>query len=192
MIKMGANFGLVDSPEGRRKEQEVSGRTQNLSGAQGDIRQGFVYDRAPHITLKSIANNTEIDVIWDTWQSKLNPLRGELNTILGKNWEEWEVPREPAVSWSSNVVGVHKAWWDARIARQKEIDASIARHADVELLFDRPYQDSNRVRVAGPFTVESLSPHRIVPSDADAMAGEIEASEGRRRRNLASAPPADF
>ena len=62
----------------------------------------------------------------------------------------------------------------------------------MELLFDRPYQDANRVRVAGPFTVESLSPHRVVPSDADALAGEIEASEGRRRRNLAAAPPADF
>ena len=60
------------------------------------------------------------------------------------------------------------------------------------MLYDRPYQDTNRVRVAGPFTVESLSPHRVVPSDADALAGEIEASEGRRRRNLASAPPTDF
>ncbi len=183
---------LADSPEGRRKEQEISGKAQSLSDAQGDIRQGFVYERAPHVTLKSIANNAEIDVIWDTWQAKLETLRSELNSILGQSWEEWEIPREPAASWSSNVIGVHKAWWDARIARQKEIDASIAKRADVEMLYDRPYQDANRVRVAGPFTVESLSPHRVVPSDADAMAGELEASEGRRRRNLASAPPADF
>lgn len=183
---------LADSPEGRRKEQEVSGKAQNLSGAQGDIRQGFVYERAPHVTLKSVANNAEIDVIWDAWQAKLEPLRAELNSILVKTWEEWDIPREPLASWSSNVVGIHKAWWDARIARQREIDASIAKRAEVEPLFDRPYQDTNRVRVAGPFTVESLSPHRVVPSDADAMAGEIEASEGRRRRNLASAPPADF
>ena len=183
---------LADSPEGRRKEQEVSGKAVALSSTQGNIRQGFVYERAPHVTLGSVANNTEIDVIWEQWQAKLEPLHDELNTILGQNWEEWEIPREPAASWSSNVVGVHKAWWDARIARQREIDASIAKRADVELLYDRPYQDTNRVRVAGPFTVESLSPHRVVPSDADAMAGEIEASEGRRRRNLASAPPADF
>ncbi|WP_293676762.1 site-specific DNA-methyltransferase [uncultured Phenylobacterium sp.] len=183
---------LADSPEGRRKEQEISGKAQSLSDAQGDIRQGFVYERAPHVTLKSIANNAEIDVIWDTWQAKVETLRSELISILGESWEEWEIPREPAASWSSNVIGVHKAWWDARIARQKEIDASIAKRADVEMLYDRPYQDANRVRVAGPFTVESLSPHRVVPSDADAMAGEIEASEGRRRRNLASAPPADF
>jgi adenine-specific DNA-methyltransferase len=183
---------LSDSPEGRRREQEVSGKAQSLSDAQGDIRQGFVYERAPHVTLRSIANNAEIDVICENWQGKLDALTSELNTLLGKSLEEWEIPREPAAAWSSNVIGVHKAWWDARIARQKEIDVSIAKRADVELLYDRPYQDANRVRVAGPFTVESLSPHRVVPSDADAMAGEIEASEGRRRRNLASAPPADF
>jgi len=41
-----------------------------------------------------------------------------------------------------------------------EIDAAIKRHADFELLYDRPYEDKNRVRVSGPFTVESLSPHR--------------------------------
>jgi adenine-specific DNA-methyltransferase len=197
---------LADSPEGRRKEQEVSGKAQPQSAAEGDIRQGFVYERAPHVTLKSIANNAEIDVIWEQWQAKLEPLRRQLNTWLGEAWEEWEVPRDItdivgaegefqkavfAVS-PSEIRKTHAQWWDARIARQKEIDASIAKRADVELLYDRPYQDANRVRVAGPFTVESLSPHRIVPSDADALAGELEASEGRRRRNLASAPPADF
>ena len=39
----------------------------------GDIRHGFVYERVPHITLKSIANNAEIDVIWEKWQQTLNP-----------------------------------------------------------------------------------------------------------------------
>jgi hypothetical protein len=43
-----------------------------------------------------------------------------------------------------------------------EIDAAIARNADTEILFDRPYADPKVVRVAGPFTVESLSPHRVV------------------------------
>ena len=183
---------LKDSPEGRRKEQSVSGITQGLSPAQGDIRQGFVYERAPHVTLGSIANNSEIDGIWEHWQSRLEPLRAELNVSLGQEWAEWEIPRQANPNWSGKVVEVHTAWWDARKARQKEVDASIAKRADVELLYDRPYQDTNRVRVTGPFTVESLSPHRVVPSDADAMAGEIEAAEGRRRRDLASAPPADF
>jgi adenine-specific DNA-methyltransferase len=45
---------------------------------------------------------------------------------------------------------------------RQEIDAAIARHADSELLYDQPYEDKARVRVAGPFTVESLAPHRTV------------------------------
>jgi len=183
---------LADSPEGRRKEQEVSGRAQPLSQAEGDIRQGFVYERAPHVTLKSIANNAEIDVLWEEAQESLEPLRAQLNALVGKAWEEWEIPRELAAGWPEEAKVVHGQWWATRIARQKEIDASIAKRADVELLYDRPYEDKNRVRVAGPFTVESLSPHRVVPSDADALLGEIEASEGKRRRNLANAPPADF
>jgi adenine-specific DNA-methyltransferase len=43
-----------------------------------------------------------------------------------------------------------------------EIDAAIARHAETETLFDQPYEDKKRVRVSGPFTVESLSPHRTI------------------------------
>ncbi|HEY3798524.1 MAG TPA: site-specific DNA-methyltransferase [Caulobacteraceae bacterium] len=163
---------LSDSPEGRRKEQEVSGLAQPLSQAAGDLRQGFVYERAPHVTLKSIANNAEIDVIWEEWQTRLEPLRASLNTALGKAWEEWEIPREVGADWPANAPAAHNAWWEGRIARQQEIDASIARRADVELLYDRPYVDSSRVRVAGPFTVESLSPHRIVPADEDELLGE--------------------
>jgi hypothetical protein len=34
----------------------------------GRVRHGFVYERVPHITLKSIANSAEIDVIWEKWQ----------------------------------------------------------------------------------------------------------------------------
>jgi adenine-specific DNA-methyltransferase len=183
---------LSDSPDGRRKEQELSGRAQSLSPAQGDIRQGFVYERAPHVTLKSIANNAEIDVIWEQWQTTLEPLRAQLNGVLGKTWEEWEIPREIAAGWPEEAKGVHAQWWAARIGRQKEIEASIARRADVELLYDRPYEDKGKVRVAGPFTVESLSPHRVVPSDADALLDDLDAAEGKRRRSLASAPPTDF
>jgi len=40
----------------------------------GNIRLGFVCDRVPHIMLKSIANNTEIDTIWESYQTKLEPL----------------------------------------------------------------------------------------------------------------------
>ena len=75
---------------------------------------------------------------------------------------EWEVPREVPGDWPDDAVQALDAFWAARIARQKEIDASIAADADYEYLYDRPYEDNSKVRVAGPFTVESLSPHRVL------------------------------
>ena len=60
---------------------------------------------------------------------------------------------------------LHAEWWEQRIARQKEIDASIAAKAEFEYLYDKPYEDKKKVRVAGPFTVESLSPHRVLAVD---------------------------
>ena len=179
----------------------------------GDIRQGFVYERVPHITLKSIANNAEIDVIWERPQEILEPLRTELNTALGRAWEEWEIPREPGDAWhdvaaaawkrlqtaqtdgaktaalrtlngalarnytiddvpdqpldpwDADATDLHRRWWEARIARQKAIDESIAAKADYEHLYDKPYEDRGIVRVAGPFTVESLAPHRTLGVD---------------------------
>ena len=75
------------------------------------------------------------------------------------------VPRGVAEGWPEETRKLHAAWWDSRIARQKEIDASIAAKAEFEYLYDRPYEDKRRVRVAGPFTVESLSPHRVLGVD---------------------------
>jgi hypothetical protein len=68
-----------------------------------------------------------------------------------------------AQDWSDLVV--HAQWWQAHIARQQEIDASIAARAGFEYLYDWPYDDRRRVRVAGPFTVDSLSPHRVLGVD---------------------------
>ena len=167
---MGARYAyyhLVDSPEGRKKEQDVSGKIQPDMPTHGDIRQGFVYERAPHIMLKTIANNAEIDVIWENYQKKLELLRESLNAVLGEKWEEWEIPREAGEEWSDSATKAHTEWWELRIARQREIDNSIAQKADVEMLYDRPYGDTSKVRVAGPFTVESLSPHRVIPADED-------------------------
>lgn len=192
---MGARYPyylLADTPEGRLKEGEVTARSPSSAPTHGDIRQGFVYERAPHVTLKSIANNSEIDVIWEEYQAKLEPLRAELNKALAKSWEEWEIPREAGDDWSAAATKAHAAWWEARIARQKKIDDSIARNADVEFLYDRPYPDNSRVRVAGPFTVESLSPHRVVPADEEELSDALKASEGKRRRTKLVTPPTDF
>jgi adenine-specific DNA-methyltransferase len=171
------------------KEQEVSGKLGSTTTTYGDIRQGFVYDRAPHIMLKSIANNSEIDVIWEASRRVSEPLREQLNEALGENWDEWEIPREAAPKWGANVKALHDAWWDARVARQQKIDASIAKNADVEFLYDQPYEDKSRVRVAGPFTVESLSPHRVVPADEEEL---LDLPASKRRKQKFATPPTDF
>jgi adenine-specific DNA-methyltransferase len=185
-------YYLRDSNIGRAKEQDITGRLLSDAPAHGDIRQGFVYERAPHITLRSIANNSEIDVIWEDFQTLLEPLRQELNNALGESWEEWEIPRKVDEKWSGNVKGIHKSWWEQRIERQRRIDESIAKAADVEFLYDRPYEDKSRVRVAGPFTVESLSPHRVVPADEEELLDVQNAAAGKRRRSKFVTPPTDF
>ena len=214
---MGARYPyylLADSREGQLKEAELSRRAPSEMPTYGNVRQGFVYQRVPHITLRDIANNTEIDVIWEEYQEKLEPLREELNRSLDQDWEEWEIPREagdpwtgiaaeswhllqhyddasdilkllsninralhrdyrskadvpsqPRDPWDPAATQLHEEWWKLRIARQNEIDASIAARAEYEYLYDKPYEDRSKVRVAGPFTVESISPHRVLGVD---------------------------
>ena len=167
---MGARYPyylLADSPQGQRKEGEITRKAPSEASTRGDVRQGFVYERVPHITLKSIANNAEIDVIWERWQETLEPLHDDLNARLDADWEEWKIPREASEEWPAEAVETHRLWWEARIARQQEIDASIAARADYEYLYDKPYEENRKVRVAGPFTVESLSPHRVLAVDED-------------------------
>lgn len=171
------SYLLADTPEGQRKEAEITRTAPSTAPTHGDLRQGFVYERMPHITLKSIANNAEIDVIWERFQDTLEPLRDALNTALGTAWEEWKIPREAGDDWSDNARDLHAQWWQARMARKQEIDASIAAKADCEYLYDKPYTDNARIRVAGPFTVESLSPHRVFTVDQDdELQGVAEAS----------------
>jgi adenine-specific DNA-methyltransferase len=219
---MGARYPfylLADSREGQLKDAEVTRTAPSSQPVGGNIRHGFVYERVPHIMLSSIANNTEIDVIWDQWQAKLEPLREALNAALKKSWQEWEVPRDAENLWDGNTQEIfyrlkaerelgekgssakiaerlqainhnlkrnytlktlperpvdpwpevptrlHADWWQARIARQQEIDKSIAAKAEFEYVYDKPYPDPKKVRVAGPFTVESLSPHRALGVD---------------------------
>lgn len=113
---------LRDSEAGERKEAELTGLAppSAMPPANNDVRRGFVYERVPHVTLKSIAQNPDI--------------------------------REGMT--------------------REEIDAAIARHAETETLFDRPYEDRKIVRVSGPFTVESLSPHRVLRTGPEDEAAE--------------------
>ncbi len=200
---MGARYPyylLADSRAGQLKEAEVTRKAPSGEPTYGSIRQGFVYERVPHITLKAIANNAEIDIIYENRQPKVEAALADLNAALrghttplavavgGRKGAtvsfdeaegatvklpsgdtvpacallEWEVPYEVPADWPNAAEKSHARFWEARIARQHEIDASIAANADFEYLYDKPYEDKSRVRVAGPFTVESLTPHRTV------------------------------
>jgi adenine-specific DNA-methyltransferase len=172
---MGARYPyylLADSREGQHKEAELCGRVWVEKPTYGNVRHGFVYDRVPHVTLKAIANNAEIDVIWERWQPRLHDALTRLNTALrghknpfrvttgrrkGKKVRfdapdgaaftmpsgevvpafalvEWEVPRKAPVDWPEAARKPHADFWEARISRQKEIDASIAAKAEPEYL----------------------------------------------------------
>ncbi len=219
---------------GRKPTDAEAAEARNSGPFTNDIAHGLVLNRVPHITLKSIANNKAIDVIWDQWQERLEPLRAALNVAADTEWEEWQIPRPPIYPWDEKPVKAHakakaliaerermradeecddtdiakhdkkigKAigelnkllgrsfsiddlpehagdplpdaalaphadWWEARIGRQQEIDKSIAGNAETEYLVDKPVELKGTVRVAGPFTVDSLSPHRVLPADED-------------------------
>jgi adenine-specific DNA-methyltransferase len=187
---MGARYPyylLADSKDGQAKEGEVTRTPPRSLPTFGNIRQGFVYERVPQVTLQSFSKNTEIDVIWDKFQLALEPLRKQLNAALKTQWQEWEIPRDASDKWSDAPKKLHAEWWKQRIARQQEIDASIAAKADFEYLYDRPYEDKKKVRVAGPFTVESLLPHRVLGVDEDDNLIDPAAQEqgGSYERNFA-------
>jgi len=125
---------LADSTEGIKKEMELTGKIPPPYEPEGDIRKGFVYERVPHVTLKSIANNPDI--------------------------------KEGMT--------------------RKEIDAAIARHADTETLYDKPYIDTKRLRVTGPFSVESLSPHRVLSTADVNWDGSVSEQEAQKQQDFTS------
>ena len=172
---------MQDSEAGAKKEAEVGGKPLMEKKYTDDVRHGFVYHRVNTLSPNDFAKNVEIDIIWEKWQESLLPLQKELNKAVGKKHEEWEIPLEAVEDWSDAVRKIHAKWCQARMERQKEIDASIAKNAKTELLVDRPYTAPNTVRVTGPFTVESLSPHRIVPTDAtdDELLAAVDAEAER-------------
>ncbi len=168
-------FQLADSPEGVEKTHLMRGQIppRPLPKTNGDIRQGFVYKQVPHITLRDIANNEEIDALHAKWQEQIEPVLkaltgfGKLSGLL-----EWELPRTPGEDWSQAAKDLLAKYWSLRRQRQAEIDASIARNSQTETLYDQPYEDNKKVRVTGPFTVESLSPHRMIAPDEPRPASE--------------------
>ena len=129
-----------------------------------DIKKGFAYKTAPYVSLSDMANNTEIDDIHAEYAQKLDPIRAEMNRLIGENWEEWEVPTETDTEWDAEFQKLHRYWLSLKRERQLMMDALTAKRAKSEILYDQPYQDKKRIRVTGPFTMESLSPHLVFES----------------------------
>jgi adenine-specific DNA-methyltransferase len=134
-----------------------------LAHPEEGVGSGFKYKTVPHVTLKSIANNPEIDGIHARWQARLEPIRERFNALLGQSWEEWQIPREPGDDWPPKARKLLADWQQMRRKRQEDIDAAISRHADQETLYDQPFVDRKRMRVSGPFTVEAV-PAPVVKS----------------------------
>ena len=167
---MGANYSyyiLADSPDGLEHEARAAKTPLPASQTFGDLRRGFVYQRVPHLTLGNIARNTEIDVIWSNYENRLRALLDELNELSGHSWAEWDMPQHPPESLGPAEKHLFVEWWRLYLQRQRELDASVTANAEIENLVDQPYRDNKRVRVAGPFTVESLTPYRHLDAGAD-------------------------
>lgn len=146
------------------------------------LKGGFIYKTVPHVTLKSIANNPEIDVIYERLHPGIDAALAELNAglaveppanafivtegarkgqklALGKKGVallEWEVPFDYPADWNPEAQPLFASFHSARQKMQAEMDRSIAAQADNETLYDQPEKTKNKLRITGPFTVEAV------------------------------------
>ena len=157
------------------------------------LKGGFIYKTVPHVTLKSIANNPEIDEIYERMHPAVEKALGDLNTSLvgaplagaqgqarglplqgaqgqarglplqeaqgqaqGLPLQEWHVPFDFPADWPDAARAPFDSFHKARQAMQKQMDFSIASHADSEILYDQPQADKKKLRITGPFTVEAV------------------------------------
>ena len=110
----------------------------------------------------------------------------QLNSALGMSWEEWEIPRGRRRTCGPRRSGnFTRTGGSSASPGKKQIDAAIARHADTETLYDQPYEDNKCVRVCGPFSVESLSPHRVLSTADENQDGTVSEQEGRKQQDFA-------
>jgi adenine-specific DNA-methyltransferase len=159
------------------------------------LKGGFDYETVPHITLKSIANNPDIDTIHAEDHPKITAALASLNAALttappipfrsaqgvrkgkpvsfrdGETLHEWEVPfdwpldRDDKPLWPPAARASFDAFHTARQAMQRRMDASIQAHAEQETLYDKPRIDRNRLRITGPFSVEAVPAPTVLSLD---------------------------
>ena len=162
---------LLDSPDGLKAEagqrhESSLASPECLNSTDGNIKKGFVYNRIHRKTPLSIADTPGIDEIYAKYQTELDSIRAEINRLADKNWKEWEIPNVASMKGSQKKLRNEiTAWWKLKRKRQAEIDGAIDRHSEFEHCYDDPHINKEKFRVAGPFTVESLSPYRVLPSD---------------------------
>jgi adenine-specific DNA-methyltransferase len=145
------------------------------------LRGGFIYKTVPHVTLKSIANNPEIDEIYARLHPGIEAALAALNAAMkkhppadafavtegGRKGEklsfakggallEWEVPFDFPEDWHKSVRESFDAFHAARQSMQRQMDNSIAAHAESETLYDQPEKSKTKMRITGPFTVEAV------------------------------------
>ncbi len=166
---MGGQFPYYykkDSQDGLIAEAAKFNKPLSTHQTSGSLSYGFVYDRVPYITLKDIANNEQIDIIYDKYEPELDSIRSQINELLGTHYQSWEMPRKFEAC-SENVQTLIDNWWQLKVQMQNDIDKCISDNAEYKLLYDKPLINKEIIRVSGPFTVESLSPHRILSINAD-------------------------
>jgi adenine-specific DNA-methyltransferase len=143
------------------------------------LKSGFIYATQPHITLGGVANNPEIDVIYDRMhpliESELESLnfelrigkappftpnegvrKGEKIDFKNDQLNEWEVPFDWQNVWPAPAKNAFENYHNARIRMQQKINESVSAHAEQETLYDQPKISKNRLRITGPFTVEAV------------------------------------
>ena len=146
------------------------------------LKGGFVHKTVPHVTLQSIANNPEIDEIYERMHPAIEQALDALNQLLsptGEELKEWEVPFDFLEDWPEAARAPFDAFHTARQAMQKKMDESIAAHADQEILYDQPQVAKNRVRITGPFTVEAVPFPTVLGLDEAEQPVEADASVAR-------------
>tara|TARA_E500000318_G_C3569390_1_gene217131 strand:- start:4673 stop:7846 length:3174 start_codon:yes stop_codon:yes gene_type:complete len=144
------------------------------------LKGGFDYETVPHITLKSIANNPDIDAIYEQDHPKIAVALYDLNASLaaeppkpvkpvqggrkgklvdfakGDRLDDWEVPFDWPEAWPAAARLPFDAFHAARQETQRRMDQSIADHAEQETLYHKPRIDKSKLRISGPFSVEAV------------------------------------
>lgn len=168
------------------------------------LKGGFIYKTVPHVTLKSIANNPDIDSIYERMHPTIESILEHLNTELhsnppetdfqvteggrkgsklnfakGDSLLEWETPFEAPEDWSEAAQGLLDKLLSAKQHMQQQMDASIASHADQEVLYDQPAVSKNKLRITGPFTVEAVPFPSVKSLDEASGPDEADASIAR-------------